>query len=62
MSRAQGRSVSHPLVPDSLQPMDRSLPGPSVHGILQARTLEFLLQGYVMSKYRGTVSPLFRRK
>ena len=26
---------------DSLQPMDYSLPGSSVHGILQARTLEW---------------------
>ena len=32
--------VSHSVVSDSLQPMNCSLPGSSVHGILQARILE----------------------
>ena len=34
------KSVSLSVVSDFLQPMDCSLPGSSVHGILQARTLE----------------------
>jgi len=33
--------VSHSLVPDSLQPMDCSPPGSSIHGIFQARILEW---------------------
>ena len=32
---------SHQVVSDSCNPMDCSLPGSSVRGILQARTLEF---------------------
>ena len=32
--------ISHSVVPDSLQPMDCSPPGSSVHGIFQARILE----------------------
>ena len=34
--------VSHSLVPNSLQRMDCSPPGSSVHGIFQARILEGL--------------------
>ena len=34
--------VSHSVVSDSLQPMDCSLPGSSVHGVLQARILEWV--------------------
>ena len=34
--------VSHSVVSDSLQPMDCSPPGSSVHGILQARILEWV--------------------
>ena len=32
--------ISHSVMSDSLRPMDCSLPGSSVHGILQARKLE----------------------
>ena len=35
-------SVSCSVMSDSLQPMDWSPPGASVHGILQARTLEWV--------------------
>ena len=35
-------SVSHPVGSNSLQPMDCSPPGSSVHGILQARRLEWV--------------------
>ena len=35
-------SVSHSAVSDSWDPMDCSPPGSSVHGILQARTLEWV--------------------
>ena len=35
-------SVNHSVILDSLQPMDCSLPGSSVHGISQARKLEWL--------------------
>ena len=38
----KSESVSHSVVFDSLQPMDCSLPGSSVHGILQARILEWI--------------------
>ena len=38
----KSESVSHSVMFDSLQPMDCSLPGSSVHGILQARTLEWV--------------------
>ena len=33
-------NVSHSVMTDSLQPHGLYLPGPSVHGILQARILE----------------------
>ena len=33
----ESKSVTHSVIPDSLWPMDCSLPGSSVHGILQAR-------------------------
>ena len=36
-----------------VNPMDRSLPGPSVHGILQARTLKWV----VVSSSRGSSQP-----
>ena len=35
--------VSHSVVPSSLPPMDCSPPGFSVHGILQARILEWVV-------------------
>ena len=40
--RDRGKSVSLTIVSDSLQPMNCSLPGSSVHGILQARILEWV--------------------
>ena len=39
---SESESVSRSVVPDSCDPMDCSLPGYSVHGILQARILEWL--------------------
>ena len=33
------------LCPTPSDPMDCSLPGPSVHGIFQARVLEWVIQG-----------------
>ena len=36
------KPVSHQVVSESCDPMDRSLPGSSVHGILQARILEWV--------------------
>ena len=39
---SESESVSHSVVSDSLQPMDCSPPGSSVHGILQARILEWV--------------------
>ena len=38
----KSESVSHSIVSDSLWPMDWSLPGSSVHGILQARILQWV--------------------
>ena len=35
-------SVSHSVMSDSLQPIDCGLPGSSLHGILQARILEWV--------------------
>ena len=36
------KSVSHPVVSYSLHPKDYSLPGSSVHGILQARIQDWV--------------------
>ena len=41
LARERSESVSRSSVSDSLQPRDYSLPGCSVHGILQARMLEW---------------------
>ena len=41
---------SRSVVSDSCDPMNHSLPGSSVHGILQARILEFLLQGIFLTQ------------
>ena len=41
-STKESKSVSHSVVSNSLQPMDCSPPGSSVHGILQARILEWV--------------------
>ena len=46
-------SVSHSVVPDSLWPMDCSLPGSSVHEILQERILE----GIAITFSRGSSQP-----
>ena len=37
--QSENESVSHIVISDSLQPMNCSLPGSSVHGILQPRIL-----------------------
>ena len=49
---------SSSIVSDSLQPMDYSLPGSSVHGILQARILEWVAISYSRgsSRPRGGTS------
>ena len=36
----ESESVSHSVMSDSLQPMDSSPSGSSIHGILKARILE----------------------
>ena len=46
-------SESHSVMSDSLQPMDCSLPGSSVLGILQARILEWV----VMPSSRDVTDP-----
>ena len=46
-------SISHSVVSNSLQPMDYSPPGSSVHGILQARILEWV----AVSSSRGSAQP-----
>ena len=46
-------SVSHSVGSNSLQPMDCSPPGSSVHGILQARILEWV----AISFSRGSSQP-----
>ena len=38
--------LSHPVVPNSLRPMNCSLPGSSVHGISQARILEWVVSSF----------------
>ena len=45
--------VSRSVVPDSLQPMDCSPPGSSVHGIFQTRILEW----FAISFSRGSSPP-----
>ena len=40
MHESEKGKGSHSVVPDSGDPMDCSLPGPSIHGIFQARVLE----------------------
>ena len=47
-------SVSHSFMSDSLQPMDCSPPGFTVHGISQARTLEWV----VMPSFRGSLDDI----
>ena len=38
--RAHARALSHSVVSNSCDPIDFSLPGSSVHGILQAKILK----------------------
>ena len=40
--KSESESISRSIVSDSLQPHDYSLPGSSVHGILQAEILEWV--------------------
>ena len=47
------KKISRPVMSDSLQSMDYSPPGSSVHGILQARILEWI----AISFSRGSSSP-----
>ena len=42
--------LSHSVLSDSCDPMDYSLPGTSVHGILQARILEWV----AIPSFRGS--------
>ena len=42
VTAATAKCVSYSVVSDSSDPMDGSLPGSSIHGILQARTLEWV--------------------
>ena len=44
--------------PPLCNPMDRSPPGPSVHGILQARTLEWVAISFSKRNYRKKVKSL----
>ena len=57
MPSAQGRSVSHPVVPDSLRPRGLQPTRPlcpwDSPGKDNGVVCHFLLQGAVMSKYRG---------
>ena len=58
MKVKSGRSRS--VVSDSSDPMDCSLPGSSVHGIFQARVLEWgaiAFSGYKLNKYKNPSSP-----
>ena len=48
MTNLESESESHSVMSDSLQPLDCSLPGSSVHWILQVRILEWLI--YLFSK------------
>ena len=53
ISRQEGCVLSRSVVSDSLQPLDCSPPGSSVHGILQARILEWA----AISSSRGPSRP-----
>ena len=48
-------SVSHSVMSDSLQPIDCSLPGSSLHGILQARILEWVAIYYPAHVFRDVL-------
>ena len=60
--KVKSQSASHSVVSDSLWPVDCSPPGSSVHGILQARILEWvaihsLLQGDLLDPGTEPGSP-----
>ena len=48
------------LRPTLCNPIDRSPPGPSVHGILQARTLEWVAISFSKRNYRKKESEAAR--
>ena len=48
--RAHARALSHSVVSNSCDPIDFSLPGSSVHGIVQARILEWV----AMTSFSGS--------
>ena len=50
MPHSNSLGVGCSVVSNSFDPLDRSLPGSSVHGIVQARTLEWV----VISSSRGS--------
>ena len=52
-SKEESESVSYSVVSDSCDPMDCSPPGSSVHGIIQAKILEWV----AISSSRGTSQP-----
>ena len=52
-STLESESISHSVLPDSWDPMDYSLLDSSVHGILQARILEWV----AMPSSRGSSTP-----
>ena len=52
-SKEESESVSYSVVSDSCDPMDCSPPGSSVHGIIQARILEWV----AISSSRGSSQP-----
>ena len=43
MTNLESETENHSVMSDSLQPLECSLPGSSVHGILQVRILEWLI-------------------
>ena len=52
-SKEESESVSYSVVSDSCDPMDCSPPGSSVHGIIQAKILEWV----AISSSRGSSQP-----
>ena len=51
------RAQSLQLCPTLCDPMDHSLPGSSVHGILQARILEWVAISYSMRSSNSGIKP-----
>ena len=52
-------SVSRSVLSGSLQPLDCSPPGSSVHGILQARILEWVAIPFSREVYLGSYNKIF---